>query len=299
MRTPILLTLACARSIAALTVATAPAPRCAAACMQASASGGELLERAVLASKCCSLAFVPPAALQYEPYANGLRCIAQIEDPTTLSGATVLQTSSGETVLACRGSASLKNFGTTTDIGPEPLRAADGAPTAANVHRGFQRASEGMWPLLRPHLPTEGKLLVTGHSLGGGTATLLALQCHAAGLTPELITVAGPRLGDAAFAAHYRERCPEAVHLVHEQDAVLTSNTKLWDDLGFAHVGRVVRADQKAACIYEDGSGEACLADGPGGPPDLKGVLVDHCQYLGLYIGVRAEHPSVWLRLPW
>ena len=88
------------------------------------------------------------------------------------------------------------------------------------------------------------------------------------------------------------------MHLVHDKDEVLTSNTKLWDDLGFEHVGRVVRADQKAACLYEDGSGEACLAAG-GGPPSLQGVLVDHCQYLGLYIGVRAEHPSVWLRPPW
>ena len=198
----------------------------------------DLLARSLLAARACSLAFVPPSAIRYEPYAKGLRCVAQIEDPATLSGATVLETAAGEVVLACRGSASFKNFGTTTDIGPEPLL----ANPMARVHRGFQRASEGMWPLLRPHLPaTGGRLLVTGHSLGGGTATLLALKCEAAGLTPELITVAGPRLGDAAFASHYRERCGEAVHLVHERDEVLTSNTKLWDDLGFAHVGRVAR----------------------------------------------------------
>ena len=180
--------------------------------------------------------------MRFEPYATGLSCVAQIEDPDTFSGATVFRTDAGATIVACRGSASLKNFGTTTDIGPVPLIVADGAPTAARVHRGFQRACTGMWPLLKPHLPASGPLLLTGHSLGGGTATLLALQCHAAGLEPELITVAGPRLGDAAFATHYRERCGDAVHLVHDADDVLKSNTKLWDDLGFEHVGKVVRA---------------------------------------------------------
>ena len=38
------------------------------------------------------------------------------------------------------------------------------------------------------------------------------------------------------------ERCGDAVHLVHDADDVLKSNTKLWDDLGFEHVGKVVRA---------------------------------------------------------
>ena len=198
------------------------APRVQAPRMQAQALAGDaLLERSLLAARTCSLAFVPPAGMRYEPYAKGLSCVAQIEDPGSQSGATVFRTDAGATILACRGSASIKNFGTTTDIGPVPLVAADGSRTSARVHRGFQRASTGMWPLLKPHLPASGPLLLTGHSLGGGTATLLALQCHAAGLEPELITVAGPRLGDAAFAAHYRERCGDAVHLVHDADDVL------------------------------------------------------------------------------
>ena len=283
-------------------------PRMQASRMQAQALAGDaLLERSLLAARACSLAFVPPSGMRFEPYATGLSCVAQIEDPDTFSGATVFRTDAGATIVACRGSASLKNFGTTTDIGPVPLIVADGAPTAARVHRGFQRACTGMWPLLKPHLPASGPLLLTGHSLGGGTATLLSLQCHAAGLEPELITVAGPRLGDAAFATYYRERCGEAVHLVHNADDVLKSNTKLWDDLGFEHVGKVVRAEpkprcrdptltltltltptlsltlaltltltteqvraeQKAACIYEDGSGEVRQHTNPPPAPPI------------------------------
>ena len=156
----------------------APAPR-----MQAQALAGDaLLERSLLAARTCSLAFVPPAGMRYEPYAKGLSCVAQIEDPGSQSGATVFRTDAGATILACRGSASIKNFGTTTDIGPVPLVAADGSRTSARVHRGFQRASTGMWPLLKRHLPASGPLLLTGHSLGGGTATLLALQVSWLGL---------------------------------------------------------------------------------------------------------------------
>ena len=159
------------------------APRVQAPRMQAQALAGDaLLERSLLAARTCSLAFVPPAGMRYEPYAKGLSCVAQIEDPGSQSGATVFRTDAGATILACRGSASIKNFGTTTDIGPVPLIAADGSPTSARVHRGFQRASTGMWPLLKPHLPKSGPLLLTGHSLGGGTATLLALQVSWLGL---------------------------------------------------------------------------------------------------------------------
>ena len=86
----------------------------------------------------------------------------------------------------------------------------------------------------------------TATSLGGGTATLIALRAQAAGLAPELVTVAGPRLGNAAFAAHFREQCSEAVHLYHDDDDVLKSNRELWDNLGFEHVGREVRVDKRA-----------------------------------------------------
>ena len=68
-------------------------------------AGDALLGRSLLAARACSLAFVPPNAMRYEPYAAGLSCVAQIEDPATLSGATVFETADGATLVACRGSA--------------------------------------------------------------------------------------------------------------------------------------------------------------------------------------------------
>jgi len=269
-----------------------------------------LLERALLAGRACSVAFVPPTAMAQEPYAADLRYIAQVEDPVTQTGATVYSIkSTGQLCIACRGSASIRNFQTNLNIGPVPLTLTEGGtphPTA-KVHTGFQSAAAALWTLLEPKLPTatdaSEPVLVTGHSLGGGIATLLALHLHAAGRDAALLTVAGPRLGDAAFAQLFRERCTiPAVHLVHDDDEVLASNVELWDRLGFEHVGCVVKCDKDSPCVYESEDPE-CLADGdapatPRGPPSLRGVFVDHCRYLGLYIGLRLEHPSVWLRAP-
>mmetsp|Transcript_2430 Transcript_2430/g.5090 ORF Transcript_2430/g.5090 Transcript_2430/m.5090 type:complete len:307 (-) Transcript_2430:179-1099(-) len=268
------------------------------------------LKRSLLAARACSLAFVPPAAIVREPYSKGLTCVAQVEGSASQAGATLFSTMSdnGErsVLIACRGSASARNFRTNLNIGPVRLSAglSELHPSAC-VHDGFQQAGVELWDGIKPHMRTFGggrRVLLTGHSLGGGTAAILALHLAAAGWEPDLITVAGPRLGDAAFAQHYRETCPPAFHLVHDDDDVLKSNTKLWDDLGFQHVGQVVRCSKEAPCIYTEGD-EACLggqAEQPAftGPPSLKGVFVDHCRYMGVYIGVRLEHPGVWLRPP-
>jgi hypothetical protein len=258
------------------------------------------VDRCLLAAKACSLAFVPPKAQPYEPYAAGLTCVAQVEDPESLAGATILtRDSDGLVIVACRGSASVRNFRTNLDIGPVALEASPGA----KVHNGFQNAGRELWKLVRPQLPkSSAPVLVTGHSLGGGTATMLSLALHAAGREAELITVAGPRLGDGAFAKFYRETCSlPATHLIHDTDDVLSSNTQLWDRLNFEHVGTVVRCGKDVPCLYETADAatpELCAsdADAPPKTPSLKGVFVDHCSYLGLYIGVRLEHPWGYLR---
>ena len=96
-----------------------------------------LLERSLLAARACSLAFVPPAAMAREPYGTQLRCIAQVEEPASLCGATVFESSvDGSLVVACRGSASALNFRTNLAIGPVPLTIGGSSAEAskARVH---------------------------------------------------------------------------------------------------------------------------------------------------------------------
>jgi len=257
------------------------------------------LQTALLVARACSLAFLPPDAIPYSPYASGLRFLAQVEDPESLSGATVLR-AGDDVLIACRGSSNFRNFRTNFDIGPVPLETKDGVKVAGGgkVHNGFQTAAQKLWRRLEPKLPRSARVIVTGHSLGGGTATLITLYALAQGIDASLVTVAGPRLGDDKFARHFRECCESpAVNLVHDQDDVIQSNQRLWDDLGFEHVGRVIRCDKDAPCLYDDAV-EVCVSDYEysSGPPSLRGVLVDHCMYMGIYIGVRLQHPSVWFR---
>ena len=260
------------------------------------------VDRAVLLARACSLAFLPPSAIQSHPYCNGLQYVAQVEDPATQAGATLFRCGE-ETILACRGSSTVRNFRTNFNVGPAALETPDGPHPTAKVHAGFQDASAELWRRLTPVMPTgDESLTVVGHSLGGGTATLLALKAMATDRGPvDLVTYAGPRMGNGAFGEYYRERSEQtATHLVHEDDDVLKSNAALWDRLGFEHVGDVIRCDKARPCLYDGEDGATCIADPNFTERDLslKAVFVDHCLYLGVYIGLRAQHPGVWLRLP-
>ena len=115
-----------------------------------------LIDRALLAARACSLAFVPPDAIAASAYATDgavkLSCVGQVEDQQTLCGATVLTASTGEVIVACRGSSSVKSFQTNLNIGPVPLMTSRGAHPTARVHAGFQATSKELFSQLKPIL---------------------------------------------------------------------------------------------------------------------------------------------------
>ena len=283
-----------------------------------SATESPLLERSMVAARACSLAFVPPAAIPSNEYAlptnrdgTTFSCVGAVEDPRTQIGVTVLTTSSGMTVVACRGSSSVKSFQTNLNVGPVPLMTKLGAHPTARVHAGFQSVSKELWSRVQPLIEQaqggqqqqqqQQQVLFTGHSLGGGTATMLALKFREVyDREAELITVAGPKLGNADFGQHFRDCMPgsPAYHLLHDKDEVITSNAELWSNLGFEHVGTQVMCSSDRPELCDEDTG-CDVSERPAGPPSLKGVFVDHCNYLGLYIGLRMEHPEVWLRPFW
>jgi pimeloyl-ACP methyl ester carboxylesterase len=99
------------------------------------------------------------------------------------------------TILAFRGTQSDK----LEDILSDAMTTAEPYPAGGRVHEGFARGYAAVRDTIRPVLRAQtGPVLITGHSLGAGLATLAAAD-HL-DRSPALITFGSPRVGDAAFA---------------------------------------------------------------------------------------------------
>ena len=134
------------------------------------------------------------------------------------------------TVVSFRGTAGLRDI--LTDAMAWRVRWAPGG----KVHAGFSSALRKIWPRLVLSLgEREGRLLYTGHSLGGALATL------AATLVPPdaLYTFGSPRVGDAAFVALLSRF--DCVRMNGCADLVC-SVPPGW--LGFAHAGSLNYVDR-------------------------------------------------------
>lgn len=103
------------------------------------------------------------------------------------------------TVLAFRGTQSDKLEDILTDAMTTAQPWDPAHPERGQVHEGFARGCAAVRETVRPVLKAHGgPLLITGHSLGAGLATLAAAD-HL-DRAPALITFGSPRVGDAAFA---------------------------------------------------------------------------------------------------
>lgn len=241
--------------------------------------------------------------------------LTQIVEPATQSGATIFSAEDekdgkegGELVVAFRGSATPKNFATNFRFGLEPL--SDQFESEARAHEGFQEAAEGLWERIEPELRRikrekgrgdETKMTFTGHSLGGGTAQLCSLHAAAStsmfsssdGSLPlsELVTFGGPITGDSAFAEYVTDRALSGVpvtHIVHDRDPVLVGNGPLWERLGFERAGDVVHCDPYSPRLLSpEEVGGSVVGMGAVYLPAWN--ILDHCKYLGVYVG-----PRIW-----
>jgi hypothetical protein len=105
----------------------------------------------------------------------------------------------------------------------------DALDNVGSVHRGFLQSFEYLWQIVNEycdkniaHKLDPKRIFVTGHSLGGAVATLLACALHKEfGTNPiTLYTYASPRVGDMDFARYWNARVP---HMRHVFDADLIS----------------------------------------------------------------------------
>jgi triacylglycerol lipase len=117
--------------------------------------------------------------------------------------------------------------------------------------RGYSTAANAAWPrvktLVNKSLGINRNVIITGHSLGGALAALIA-QWLAADLANNNVqcvyTFGMPRVGDAAFATGYNAALgAHTYRLVYEDDIVPTVAPS---ELQFKHVGRYLHTDQSA-----------------------------------------------------
>lgn len=93
------------------------------------------------------------------------------------------------------------------------------------VHAGFFHEFSEVWDQVKAHVvelfPQKPSLFVTGHSLGGAVATLMAAAIAAEMKTSvRVVTFGSPRVGDAEFASFYNALVPDTTRVVHDKDLV-------------------------------------------------------------------------------
>ena len=119
-----------------------------------------------------------------------------------------------------------------------------------HVHVGFALHAESLWKWVqeRVRIFVAGPVWLTGHSLGGATATLLSHRLAAAGVTvAPVYTFGSPRVGNASFAAGYTQ---VQWRIVDSIDAVPHAPPFFW----YRHVGQEVLVGQERTSPRVGGS---------------------------------------------
>ena len=243
-----------------------------------------------------SLSYLSLEKMASSPYyvASNLEPLIQVTDPDSESGATIFRVlenndrnnHSGKQnlIVACRGSANPKNFGTNLkfNLVPATRLSQNNIPDNAMIHEGFQTASVGLWkelaqPLMDQMDTTTSSVIFSGHSLGAATAVLCSVHYNTMSIgpgPPSIVTFGGPRLCNSVLARHIRNYALDGstiLHLVHSSDPVLANNQQLWDKLGFENVGVELECEPNEPIVVQDGVA-----------PRKKFAwnIVDHCKYM-------------------
>ena len=127
-------------------------------------------------------------------------------------------------IVAIRGTETIWEWIADVDAVPVPYLPA---PDAGLVHVGFQLVYEhiraSVNTLLEGFCPGVQRIFITGHSLGAAVCVLCAfdvLENGGCGVTPELYTFAGPRVGAPDFAGHFDQSIPVCYRVVNFMDVV-------------------------------------------------------------------------------
>ena len=123
-------------------------------------------------------------------------------------------------------------------------------PGAGDVHMGFREIYKTLRDSIGAGLAAAcqgcDRLFVTGHSMGGALAVLSAPDLAAnfpPGMTPNLITLAGPRTGLVEFHHFFSQKIPVCYRVVATNDVVPNVPLPLFPLFMYEHVGTEVKVD--------------------------------------------------------
>lgn len=143
-----------------------------------------------------------------------------------------------DVVLACRGTEPTE----WNDIQADANAVMAVVGTIGNVHSGFNREVDDLWPLLEDLLKDNTQpVWFCGHSLGAAMATICAYRCKTSSISTnpqELHTFGSPRVGCKRYIRH-----AEVAHYrwVHNND-IVTRVPPAW--MGYRHCGSEVYLDR-------------------------------------------------------
>jgi triacylglycerol lipase len=143
-----------------------------------------------------------------------------------------------DVVLACRGT----EITEWNDVRADANAMMSVLGALGNVHSGFNREVDDLWPLLEEMLrDCRQTVWFCGHSLGGAMATICAYRCKTSSITSnpqELHTFGSPRVGCKRYVRH-----AEVKHYrwVHNND-VVTRVPPVW--MGYRHGGNEIYLDR-------------------------------------------------------
>lgn len=144
------------------------------------------------------------------------------------------------------GTEDIKDIKIDVKVKPVPLDESD---DKILVHKGFkdyadEALSDGILDFLVDHIKNhpEEKIYITGHSLGGAVATMIAVRLVDAGADMsniKIVTFGAPAVGNKHFAEKYRDKI-NLTRAVMDRDIVDVS----LDVFGYTHFGEVINYKQ-------------------------------------------------------
>lgn len=190
-----------------------------------------------------SLAMAELAMIAYNDHAEAQRAAAAIGFPDAQlldnDGSQAYRfRNEHDVVLACRGT----EIGEWNDLQADANAVMAVLGTLGNVHSGFNREVDDLWPLLENLLrDNQQPVWFCGHSLGGAMATICAYRCKTSSIASnpqELHTFGSPRVGCKRYIRH-----AEITHYrwVHNND-VVTRVPPAW--MGYRHGGNEIYLDR-------------------------------------------------------